>query len=169
MSSKPRPQGGWQSEPTDPDTADVAWDDSSPGVVRREQAQILVAISLGGAVGACARYGAGLLWPTPTGHFPWTTFWINVVGCGLMGVLMVLVSERFTTHHLVRPFLGTGVLGGFTTFSSATVDLQRLLTPQTSGTALLYAAGTVLAAVAAVWVGVTLTRFAVFDRTEAAS
>lgn len=113
-------------------------------------------------LGASARYEAGLLWPTVSGGFPWTTFWINVVGCGLMGVLMVLVTERFSAHPLVRPFLGTGILGGFTTFSTYTVDTQHLLEPPTSGIALLYLAGTVGCAMAAVWVGATLARAVVF-------
>jgi CrcB protein len=147
---------GWEAEPPDPDTADTpARAGRSP---RREQAEILAAISLGGIGGAAARYGAGLIWPTAAGHFPWTTFWINVVGCGLMGILMVLVTERFAAHPLVRPLLGTGVLGGFTTFSTYTVDTQHLLEPQTSGTALLYLSLTLLAAVAAVWLTASLTR-----------
>ncbi|WP_261988702.1 fluoride efflux transporter FluC, partial [Streptomyces sp. wa22] len=51
--------------------------------------------------------------------FPWAVFAVNVTGCALIGVLMVLLAERGTvTHPLVRPFLGVGVLGGFTTFST---------------------------------------------------
>jgi CrcB protein len=149
---------GWEAEPPDPDTAAPSWPVGARHSPRREHAEILAAISLGGIGGAAARYGAGLIWPTAAGHFPWTTFCINVVGCGLMGILMVLVTERFAAHPLVRPFLGTGVLGGFTTFSTYTVDTQHLLQPRTSGTALLYLALTLLAAVAAVWVAASLTR-----------
>src|SRR5206468_23399 len=53
---------------------------------------------------------------------------VNVLGCGLIGVLMVLVGELWTGRRLLRPFLGTGVLGGFTTFSTYAVDLQHLFT-----------------------------------------
>ena len=113
-------------------------------------------------IGAAARYGAGLAWPTASGAFPWTTFWINVVGCALMGALMVAVTEALSAHRLVRPFLGTGVLGGFTTFSTYAIDSQQLLT-HASGRpaaqiALIYLAATALCAVAAVWVGASATR-----------
>nr|WP_169393017.1 fluoride efflux transporter CrcB [Streptomyces purpureus] len=127
----------------------------------REQAAILSVIALGGALGACARYGATLIWPTDPTAFPWTTFWTNVSGCAAMGVLMVLITERFTVHPLVRPFLGTGVLGGFTTFSTATIDTQRLLDGGRLATALLYVSATLAAALAAVWAAAALTRRAV--------
>lgn len=75
-----------------------------------------------------------------------------------MGVLMVLVTERFAAHPLVRPFLATGVLGGYTIFSSATIDIQRLLDCGRPDTGLFYAAATLAAAVFAVWASATLTR-----------
>jgi len=125
---------------------------------RREQITTMMVISLGGVVGAAARYGAGLIWPTPVDHFPWTTFWVNVVGCGLMGFLMVLVTERFSAHPLIRPLLGTGVLGGFTTFSTYIVDTAHLLQPRTAGTALLYLSATLFGALGSVWATATLTR-----------
>ena len=150
---------GWEAEPADPDTADTPWPASAQKSERQERIEILAVIAIGGILGACARYGAGLIWPTAAGSFPWTTFFINVIGCGLMGILMVLVTERFSAHPLVRPFLGTGILGGFTTFSTYTVDTEKLLQPHTSDTALLYMVGTSLPAVAAIWAGATLTRF----------
>lgn len=162
--SEEPPAQGWAAEPVDPDIADTAWPTTSRKSQRQEQLEVLVAVSIGGVAGASARYGASLIWPTMPGHFPWTTFWVNVVGCGLMGVLMVLVTERFAAHPLVRPLLGTGVLGGFTTFSTYTVDTQRLLVPATSGTALLYMVLTLIAAVAAVWVSTTATRVVALPR-----
>jgi len=158
------PVHGWDAEPADPDTAETPWPATTQKSPRQEQLEILIAISIGGVAGASARYGAGLIWPTASGHFPWTTFWVNVIGCALMGVLMVLVTERFSAHPLVRPLLGTGVLGGFTTFSTYTVDTQRLLVPATSGTALLYMILTLLSAVAAIWVSTTATRLVALPR-----
>jgi fluoride exporter len=118
---------------------------------------VLVAIAVGGAVGASARHGLGLLLPpAPTG-FPWATFVINVSGSFLIGVLMVLISRVWTRPRLVRPFFGVGVLGGFTTFSTYVVDIQRLVTAGVPGMALLYLAGTLVAAVAATFGGITLT------------
>ncbi|MFE1783973.1 fluoride efflux transporter FluC, partial [Streptomyces sp. NPDC059506] len=84
---------------------------------------VLGAVAVGGALGAAARHGAALLWPVPAGAFPWSTLGVNAVGSGLIGVLMVLVAERGAGHPLVRPFLGTGVLGGFTTFSAYAAHL----------------------------------------------
>jgi CrcB protein len=128
---------------------------------------VLAAISAGGAVGACARYGATLLWPTPEGTFPWAIFWVNVSGCALIGVLMVLVSEKGrTAPPLVRPFLGVGVLGGFTTFSTYAHDFSGLLEREEAGIALAYAGGTLAGAMGAVWLGASATR-AALGRTAA--
>ncbi|WP_407287885.1 fluoride efflux transporter FluC [Streptomyces sp. BP-8] len=128
---------------------------------------VIGAVAVGGAAGATARYGAALLWPTGTAAFPWTTLTVNVVGCALMGVLMVLITEVWSAHRLLRPFLGTGVLGGFTTFSTYAVDIQRLTDAREPLLALTCLAGTLLAALAAVWGAVVGTRalFALRRRT----
>ncbi|MEU3852866.1 fluoride efflux transporter CrcB [Streptomyces sp. NPDC029554] len=125
---------------------------------------MLAAVVAGGVLGACARYGATLLWPTVPGAFPWTTFWINVSGSAAMGVLMVLITERTTAHPLVRPFLGTGVLGGYTTFSTYAVDARALFGDGRVVTALLYLAATLAAALFAVWAGAGLTRLLALPR-----
>ncbi|MGF1236459.1 fluoride efflux transporter CrcB [Streptomyces sp. SID8499] len=144
------------SEPTDPDV------DLRVPAQRRElgrgQWPVIAAVAVGGAVGACARYGAALLWPTATGAFPWSTFWVNVIGCGVIGVFMVIITDVWAAHRLVRPFFGTGVLGGFTTFSTYAVDIQRLVDGGHARTGLLYLAATMLAALAAVWATANLTR-----------
>ncbi|MEU6990898.1 fluoride efflux transporter CrcB [Streptomyces sp. NPDC046465] len=150
---------GAVDEPTDPDI------DLSVAARRRELAggrwgqwQILAAVSVGGGIGAVARYGASRTWPGTTGGFPWTTLVVNAVGCAAIGVLMVLVSELGTAHRLVRPFLGTGVLGGFTTFSTYAVDIERLVRDGRARTGLAYLGLTLLAAVAAVWCAAWTTR-----------
>ncbi|WP_329120392.1 fluoride efflux transporter FluC [Streptomyces sp. NBC_01465] len=120
---------------------------------------VLAVISAGGALGACARYGLALAWPVAEGAFPWTTLVVNVVGCALIGVLMVLVSEGGrSAHPLVRPFLGVGVLGGFTTFSTYALEVSRLLARHEAGTALAYAGGTLVGAIGAVWAAASVTR-----------
>jgi CrcB protein len=121
---------------------------------------VLGVISAGGALGALARYGLATAWPHRPGTFPWATFATNVTGCLLIGVLMVLITEVWTAHRLLRPFLGTGVLGGYTTFSTYAVDGQQLMTAGATGTALLYLAATLTAALTATYVGITLTRLA---------
>lgn len=118
----------------------------------------MAVVSVGGAIGASARYGASLLWPTHTGGFPWTTFWVNVVGCFVIGAFMVVITEVWAAHRLVRPFFGTGVLGGFTTFSTYAVDIQRLFDTGRPRTGLVYLAATLVAALAAVWLAVTAVR-----------
>lgn len=120
---------------------------------------VLLGIAFGGAVGASARHGAAVLWPTSPGGFPWTTLVVNAAGCVAIGVLMVAVEVGRPGHPLVRPLLGTGVLGGFTTFSAYAVEAEGLLADGRIGWALGYVLGTVLTALVGVWLGVTVTRW----------
>lgn len=119
---------------------------------------VLVVISVGGTLGALARYGLTSAFAHRPGEFAWATFGINVSGCLLIGVLMVLVEQVLTSQRLLRPFLGVGVLGGFTTFSTYIVDANEAVIAGAAGTALAYIAGTLIAALAAVWAGATVTR-----------
>jgi CrcB protein len=125
---------------------------------------VLGTIAAGGVLGAEARFGLATLWPHRAGQFPWATFITNVSGCLLIGALMVLVTEVFAAHPLLRPFLGVGVLGGFTTFSTYAVDIQQLVAAGAARTGLLYLGGTLVAALAAVYTGMTLTRLATRPR-----
>ncbi|MFI8289845.1 CrcB family protein [Streptomyces sp. ms191] len=132
----------------------------------RGQLPFVGVVAAGGALGAAARYGAALLWPTPAGAFPWTTFGVNILGCAAIGTLVVLVTEAGTAPHpLVRPFLGTGILGGFTTFSTYALDTQRLLAAGETARGLAYMGATVTAALAAVWAATAATRGVLARRT----
>lgn len=122
---------------------------------------VLAVISAGGVAGALARYGFTEAFPHSAQGFAWATFGINVSGCLLIGVLMVLVSDVWPTRRLLRPFVGTGVLGGYTTFSTYIIDIQQLLAAGAARTALAYLAATLLTALAAVYAGIILTRWAV--------
>lgn len=124
----------------------------------RGHGAVLAVIAAGGGVGALARYGVAQLLPTRPGHFPWGTFAVNVLGCFLIGVLMVLLTETWSAHRLARPFLGIGVLGGFTTFSTYANEIRALLRPGTVELAVAYLAGTLLSALLAVLVAMWLTR-----------
>jgi CrcB protein len=117
----------------------------------------LVTIAAGGMIGALARYGISTAWPhDPTG-FSWAIWTINVSGCFLIGVLMVLIGRRRPDQRLIRPFVGVGILGGYTTFSTSVVDVQQAATHSAAGTALLYLAATLIGALAAVWAATALT------------
>ncbi|GAA2079177.1 hypothetical protein GCM10009801_36540 [Streptomyces albiaxialis] len=124
----------------------------------RALAPVVAVVSLGGAVGAAARYGASLIWPTEPGAFPWTTFGVNAAGCAVIGVFMVVISDVWAAHRLVRPFFGTGVLGGFTTFSTYAVEAERLMDAGEARAGLVYLGLTPLVALAAVWSAVAATR-----------
>ncbi|QRP50812.1 fluoride efflux transporter CrcB [Amycolatopsis sp. FDAARGOS 1241] len=124
-------------------------------------------IALGGALGAVARYGLAVLLPTQPGHFPLATFLTNVSGCFLIGILMVAVTEAWTAHRLVRPFLGIGILGGYTTFSTYTVEIRGLLDAGEADVALGYLAATLVAALPAVALGMALARLAFVRRERA--
>lgn len=144
------------SLPIDPDV-DISVPDQRIELTRHT-ASVLAVIALGGMVGALARYQIGISWPTPAGGFPAATLVINLTGCLVIGVLLVAITERWTPHPLLRPLLGTGVLGGFTTFSTFAVDLRALIDSWQAATALAYLLATSIGAVAAAALGMALAR-----------
>jgi fluoride exporter len=117
------------------------------------QARPVAAVAAGGAIGALLRWAVGL-----GIHAPLGTFLINVAGCLAIGALLEVVTTR-PSHPLVRPFLATGVLGGFTTFSTYAVDAQHLLLDGEVALGLAYLAGTLLAALVATWLGMRVVRW----------
>ena len=101
-----------------------------------------------GSVGPSARRPAGgVSEPVPAaGGFPWPTFLVNVSGALLIGVLMVVVTDVVTGRPLLRPFLGVGLLGGFTTFSTYALEARDLLAlGGAAGLAATYVVGSVVA------------------------
>ena len=148
---------------TEPDAApmDSDVDLHVPAMRTETHAPVLAAISAGGVAGALARYAVATAWPHPPTGFPWSTFVINVTGCFLIGVLMVIVTDVITHKRLLRPFLGVGVLGGYTTFSTYVVDIQHAAGEGAPLVALAYLALTLVGALLAVYAGTALTRAAV--------
>lgn len=122
---------------------------------------VLVAVAVGGVIGALARFGLQEAFPTDAGEFPWATLVVNTTGCLLVGVLMVLITEVWPNRPLLRPLLGVGVLGGFTTFSAYAVDVEQAVSAGAVRIALLYLGGTLVAAMLAVWAGAGLTGAAI--------
>jgi CrcB protein len=125
---------------------------------RPREWDLLAAIAAGGVAGAEARYGVDVALPRAVGAFPWATGVVKVAGRMLIGVLMVVLLERARPHRLWRPFLGTGVLGGFTTYATFAVDTRQLITGHQAGLALGYVVLTFAACLTAVWLGVRVTR-----------
>lgn len=150
-----RERGGFAPEPIDPDLPAAA-----PPARRRLRAEgpVLAAVAVGGSVGALARYGAALAWPTGPGDLPWTTLGVNALGCLLIGCLLVALTEVRSAHPLLRPLLATGVLGGFTTLSTYAVEVETLLRAGRPAAGLGVLLGTLVLAMLAVTLGAWGTR-----------
>ncbi len=139
--------------PIDPDLSP----DVRPPLPRPRVAAV---VALGGAAGGVARAGVGTALDG-AGGWPVATFAVNVVGAALLAALLVVLAERLPRARYLRPLLGTGLLGGFTTFSAFSVDTVRLLDDGRAGAAAAYATATVVATLAASLTAVWLTRAAV--------
>ena len=119
----------------------------------------LVLIALGGALGAVFRYGASLGVYSLMGRgFPYGTLFVNVSGSLLMGVLSVLMLERFDVGPEWRAAVLVGVLGSFTTFSTFSIETLNLLEQGDVTRAAANIVLSVLACLVAVWFGVLLGR-----------
>lgn len=138
----------------------------SRGLLRGIDTTLVVA--LGGSLGALLRYGLALLLPHGSRGFPWSTFLTNVGGCLALGALMVFVLDG-GAHRLLRPFLGVGVLGGFTTYSTYAVEALALLRPGGAVVGVLYLAGTLAAALGAVSLGAGAARLVRTRRADRAT
>lgn len=150
-----RPGGGRRAGPAviDPDV-DLGDPAQQPPA---RQWDVLLATAAGGIVGAEGRYGLSLAAPHHDRQFPWSTLLINVTGCLLIGVLMAVLLELPSPHPLARPFLGVGILGGYTTYSTFALDVQRLMLHHRPLVALDYVAFTVFGCAGAVWLSSALT------------
>jgi CrcB protein len=109
--------------------------------------------ALGGALGALARWGISVALPGAPGGWPWATLVVNLTGCLLIGLLLVVVSAHWPQAHGMRTFLGTGVLGGYTTWSAFAVEVVRLVDGGAVVLAVAYVLASVLGGVLAVAAG----------------
>jgi CrcB protein len=114
---------------------------------------LVLGVALGGAVGGVARYGLALAVPADRGEPPLGTLAVNLLGCLALG----LVVGRWRHTVWVRPVVGTGVLGGFTTWSALAVETDRLVSGAPA-LALAYLAVTTLGGLGAVLLGLRLAR-----------
>ena len=119
---------------------------------------MFAAIALGGALGAAARYGIAQLITVSPDTFPWATFWTNVSGSFALGVVLALVIERFPPARFLRPFVATGFLGAYTTYSTFAVETDVLVKDGHVATAVVYVAASLVTGLVAVWCGMRLAR-----------
>lgn len=131
----------------------------APGPATRPRAALVVGI--GGMVGALARVGVAEALPHATGTWAWSTLLTNVTGCAVLAALVVVLAARFPADRYLRLALGTGVLGGYTTFSAFSLDAVELLRDGRAGMAVVYAVASLLSVLGATVAGLLLGRAAV--------
>ena len=119
---------------------------------------ILLVIAAGGSLGAASRWGVGQALPHTDRDFPWATFLVNVSGCLALGLLMVVLLDVWPSARYLRPFLGVGLLGGYTTFSTYALEVRDLLAAGRQDVAGLYLTGSLAAGLVAVWAGIATGR-----------
>ncbi len=107
-------------------------------------------------MGSSARYAVTQLIDVAPGAFPWATFWTNVSGSFALGLAVMVLLGRFPHSRLLRPFLATGMLGAYTTFSAFAVETDLLVRDGALVVALVYATATLPTTIAAAWTGITL-------------
>jgi CrcB protein len=125
---------------------------------------VFVAVALGAALGANARYLVSVLVAERFGaSFPYGTLIINVTGSLALGFFLTLIGQRVALNPLWRLFVATGFLGGYTTFSTYTYEAALLLRVGAFGPALLYLFGSVVAGMLGVFVGIVAGRWVAGD------
>jgi fluoride exporter len=137
--------------PIDPDLTE-------PVVVAGHRVGVIAAVALGGMLGATARFELTEAIPAVAGRFPWATFWTNMSGSFVLGVLLVVLLERFRPTRYVRPFLTTGILGAYTTMSTYMVETAVLIKDGHAATGLVYGIGSLVIGVALAAVGIATGR-----------
>ena len=119
---------------------------------------MLGAIALGGALGAPARYGVAQLVHVAPDGFPWATFWTNISGSFALGLILALLLERFPPSRYLRPFVATGFLGAYTTYSTFAVETVLLAKDGRPSVALTYAAVSLMGGFGVAWAGIWVAR-----------
>lgn len=116
-------------------------------------------VAIGGAIGSVARYLVGVWGVKLAGpNFPWGTITVNVVGAFLIGLMVEMIARRFDASSEVRVFIVTGILGGFTTWSSFTLDAVVLFERGDLGLAAVYLLASLIVSFAAIFAGLALGR-----------
>lgn len=104
------------------------------------------------------RYSFMITFPHVSGEFPYTVFAENIVGSFLLGFILVLLSRKWNPSWPVKSFLGTGILGSFTTFSTFSMDLVNLIDGGHAITALTYLGLSIVLGLSSAFGGMILAR-----------
>ncbi|MBV9044675.1 MAG: fluoride efflux transporter CrcB [Alphaproteobacteria bacterium] len=120
---------------------------------------ILLAVAIGGAIGSLLRYFVASAIQSPAqSTFPWGIFVVNVTGGFAMGVITELAALKLNIGPELRAFLTVGVLGGYTTFSTFSLESAILIQRGAYGSAAAYIAGSALLSIAALFAGLWVVR-----------
>lgn len=104
----------------------------------------LLAVGIGGAIGAVCRYLLGQMIPKMESGFPLGTFAVNVIGCFAIGLIVAMVGKHSDIDPRLVLFLQTGICGGFTTFSTFSLETLALIEDGRFAVGVLYIALSVL-------------------------
>ena len=115
-------------------------------------------VALGGALGSCGRYGVSIIFGSKSLSFPYATFTVNFLGSLVLGVLLAASFLDADKNLSFKLFLTTGLMGGFTTYSTFSFETVALLRHGHTGTAIGYLGATLLVCLMASWVGFLLGR-----------
>jgi len=124
----------------------------------RARPPVLAAVAAGGVLGAAARYGTAELVGGSPGSWPWATLAANLSGSFALGAVAGLLLGRFGPTRLLRPFLATGFLGAFTTYSTLAVETDLLVRDGRVALAAAYLAASVGLGLTAAWAGLAAAR-----------
>lgn len=131
----------------------------------REDVRCVALVGLGGALGGAARYGAATLIPWQPPGFPWATLAVNLLGCLLIGIALVVLEEGPGLSTWAHPLLAVGLIGGFTTFSAFSLETVLIVDQSAFGVAAVYVLATVVLGLTAVRLAATATRRIMIGRT----
>lgn len=121
--------------------------------------KMVLYVAFGGALGAVARYLTALGMGRWLGTgFPWATLTVNIVGSAIMGLLVGLMAHLWTPSAEMRAFLTVGILGGFTTFSTFSLDVAMLVERGDLGGATFYMLGSLVMSIGGLFAGLYLVR-----------
>jgi CrcB protein len=138
---------------------------TSPSARRRPplDPRLLLAVFTGGALGTLARAALSEALPHDATSWPWATFIVNLVGAFVLGYVIARLEDHERPTYQ-RPFFGTGLCGGLTTFSTLQLELVRMADAGAVALALAYATASIAAGLTAVWLGTHLVRRARLTR-----